>query len=171
MFQRLIAFLLSWFKKKPALAVSPTLLVLQVNPAGISLIKQFESCRLTSYQDGGGILTIGWGHTEGVTAGMTCTQIQADAWFTQDVANVSKIVNGLVPQTINSNQFSACVSLAYNIGTGNFASSTLLKLLRAGDLAGASAQFVRWDHVAGQVNDGLLKRRTAEQQLFNSPVA
>ena len=141
-----------------------------VTDAGRALIKKYESCRLTSYEDGAGIWTIGWGHTKGVTEGMTCTQEQADQWFEEDLAETTKAVDGLVPVTLNNNQFSACVSLAYNIGTGKFASSTLLQLLRQGNIAGAADQFPRWDKVAGVPNDGLLKRRNEERQLFITPV-
>lgn len=172
MWQKLIALILSWFKPKPIL-VAPPLVVrpLQINAAGIALIKQFESCRLTSYQDGAGIWTLGWGHAQGITQGMTCTQAQADDWFEEDISFVSKVVSGLVPPGLNPNQFSACVSLAYNIGTGRFASSTLLKLLRlsSGNYSAASAEFLRWDKVDGNVSDGLLERRTSEQKLFNTP--
>jgi lysozyme len=42
----------------------------------------------------------------------------------------------------------------------------LLKLLNAGDYQGAAEQFQRWDHAAGQVVAGLLRRRLAEKQEF-----
>jgi lysozyme len=171
MFEKLFAMIRSWFKPKPVAQIIQPPVPKQITPAGVALIKQFESCRLTSYQDGGGIWTIGWGHTEGIKEGMTCTQEQADAWFDQDIASISHIVNGLVPTTINTNQFSACVSLAYNIGTGRFAQSTLLQMIRGGNIQGASEQFPRWDRIDGSPDDGLLKRRLAEQQLFNTPVA
>ena len=60
------------------------------------------------------------------------------------------------------------VSFAYNVGLGNLASSTLLKLHKAGDHAGAAAQFARWNKAAGKVLPGLTRRRTAESQLYGS---
>jgi lysozyme len=142
----------------------------QMNAAGIALVKSFEACKLTAYRDGGGIWTIGRGHTKGAKQGMTCTQAQADQWFDEDIQETVRVLQGVVPPTINENQFSACVSLAYNIGVGHFSNSTLLKKLRGGDLAGASEQFLVWDKINGVPSDGLLKRRQAEQKLFNEPV-
>lgn len=139
-----------------------------INEAGITLIKSYESCELTAYQDLGGLFTIGWGHTKGVTEGMTCTQQQADDWFTEDVSYIGGLVKNIVPSWLNENQFAACVSLAYNIGTGNLQSSTLLKCLKSNDASGASAQFLVWDKVHGVPDQGILRRRQSEQALFNA---
>ena len=70
---------------------------------------------------------------------------------------------------INQNQFDALVSLCFNIGAGNFRSSTLLRVLNAGNLMAAADQFLVWDKVAGQVSDGLVRRRAAERALFVTP--
>jgi lysozyme len=140
--------------------------MISINQAGIDLIKSFEQCRLIAYEDGAGIWTLGWGHTKAVTQGMTCTQAQADQWFLDDIEATQKVLRGLVPATITPNQFSACVSLAYNIGTGHFASSTLLKKLRGHDFAGAADQFLVWDKINGAHSPGLQRRRQAERTLF-----
>ncbi len=50
---------------------------------------------------------------------------------------------------LTQNQFDALVSLIYNIGEGNFASSTLLKMLNAGNYRGAADQFLVWDKSKG----------------------
>jgi lysozyme len=63
------------------------------------------------------------------------------------------------------------VSFVYNLGEGALAASTLLKLLNAGDYVGASEQFIRWDHVGGIENAGLLNRRKSERSLFLKPDA
>ena len=141
-----------------------------VNQTGIDLIKSFESCSLVAYQDQGGVWTIAWGLTVGVKEGMTCTQAQADSWLVSNIGYVADILNRSVP-AMNSNQFSACVSLAYNIGTGNFHQSTLLKCLNAGDFSGASDQFLVWVKIKGVPNDGLLRRRQAEQALFKTAIS
>lgn len=106
--------------------------------AGIDLIKSFESCRLTAYQDSVGVWTIGYGHTSGVYAGMTITQ----------------------------NMFDALVSLTFNIGGGNFGTSTLLKKLNQGDINGAADEFDRWIYAGEQVLEGLVRRRAAEKAMF-----
>ena len=64
----------------------------------------------------------------------------------------------------------ALVDLVFNIGAGNFQHSTLLRLLNAGDYAGASEQFQRWNRANGNVLAGLTKRRAAEAALFNSGI-
>jgi len=61
--------------------------MMTLSPAGADMIHGDESCRLTAYQDPGGIWTIGWGRAHGVEPGMICTQNQADQWFRKDVAN------------------------------------------------------------------------------------
>lgn len=141
-----------------------------LNQAGIDLIKSFESCRLEAYRDIVGILTVGWGHTGAdVYEGMEINQAAADAFLAKDL---EKFCDGvfelLTGDAVSSNAFSALVSFAYNCGLGNLKNSTLLKKVNAGDLTGASAEFVKWDRAGGQVVEGLLRRRQAEAKLFSS---
>lgn len=141
------------------------MLVLGIN--GVALIKQFEGCRLTAYQDQRGIWTIGYGHTgPEVVQGLTCTQTQADSWLLADTHAASMAVLKDVDIILTQNQFDALVSFTFNVGIGNFAGSTLLKQLNAGHTALAADQFLVWDHVNGVPNAGLLRRRQAEQALF-----
>ncbi len=67
---------------------------------------------------------------------------------------------------LNQNQFDALVSLTYNIGSGAFNNSTLLKKLNKGDYQGAADQFLVWNKAGGKVMKGLVRRREAEQALF-----
>lgn len=138
-----------------------------MNDAGRELIKRFEGCRLEAYQDTGGVWTIGYGHTGDVEPGQKITQHQADAILNYDIdrhaEGVAKLVSGL---TLTENQVAALVSFAFNVGVKRFAGSTLLKLLRAGHVQRAAAQFPRWKFDNGRVLPGLVKRREAERQLF-----
>jgi lysozyme len=135
--------------------------------AGAALIKSFESLRLTAYQDQRGVWTIAWGHTgPEVVKGLTCTTEQAENWFLEDTQFAVNGVNVSIDTNISQNQFDALVSFTYNVGVGSEAHSTLAKLVNAGDMAGAAAQFPLWDHVDGVANAGLLRRREAEQALF-----
>lgn len=138
-----------------------------LNDAGLELIKSFEGCKLTAYKDGGGVLTIGYGHTgDDVTEGQVITQDEADDLLRQDVQNK---VDGVCRSTaveINDNQLAALTSFAYNVGLGNLRGSTLLKNLNAGDYDGAAKEFLEWDRIGGKVSPGLLRRRMAEQDLF-----
>lgn len=132
--------------------------------------KQFEACELTAYPDIGGVWTIGWGHTLGVLPGDTCTKAQADIWLLQDLHDALTTVTSAVRVAINDNELSALVSLVFNIGAGAFGGSTLLRKLNAGDDVGASLEFIRWNKVKGKTIAGLLRRRVAETQLFNTVV-
>jgi lysozyme len=140
-----------------------------VSKAGIDLIKQFEGCKLTAYPDpgtGGAPWTIGWGATgPDIRRGLTWTQEQADARLEADVQRFARGVDDLVEEATQS-QFDALVSFAYNVGRGALASSTLLKKHRAGDYAGAAAEFARWNKAGGRVLPGLTRRRAAEAAIY-----
>lgn len=112
---------------------------------------------------------MGFGRTLGVKLGDTCTEEQADAWLAEDLEVAEHVVNKVVEQPmLTQNRFDALVSLCYNCGSGNFAHSTLVKLLNAGDVKGASNQFLAWVHTNGKINPGLVRRRQAEMKLFDA---
>ena len=140
---------------------------LQYSLSGLHLTEQFESCRLVAYLDTKGVPTIGWGHTNGVQLGDTCTQAQADAWLTEDVQWAANYTNWSVTTQLTQPEFDAVVDFVFNVGSGNFHSSTMLRLLNAGDFAGAAGEFEKWDLSSGQVVAGLLRRRIAEETEFN----
>ena len=149
-------------------------------PACIALIQQFEGCAkkqadgsFTAYPDpgtGGDPWTIGWGTTGAdVKKGVIWTQQQCDERLTSDMNSFAAKVSGVLGGAQTSqHQFDALVSFAYNVGVGNLSSSTLLKMHRAGDFAGAQQQFARWNKAAGKVLPGLTKRRAAEAALYAS---
>jgi lysozyme len=140
-----------------------------INDAGIKLIQSFESCKLESYQDIKGIWTIGWGHTgPEVKLGQTITQEEADDLFQKDLDHFNQSVSFLITTNINENQFSALVSFEYNLGDGSLEKSHLLIYVNNSQFDLASEEFPKWDHSDGIVVDGLLRRRLAEQTLFNS---
>lgn len=141
----------------------------RIGPKGLALIKEFEGRRLTAYRDVVGVLTIGYGSTgPHVKPGMTITEAEAEALLRKDLDRFERGVAEMAGE-MTPGQFSALVSLAYNVGLGNFASSTLLKLHRAGDYAGAAGQFGRWNKAGGRVLAGLTKRRAAERALYELP--
>jgi lysozyme len=144
-----------------------------VSKNGVALTMRFEGCDLTSYPDPGtrgAPYTCGWGHTgKDVTKGMTITQAQADAWLKSDLNNAAMTVNATVKVPLTQNQFDALCDFVFNVGAGNFIASTLLRLLNAGNYADSAVQFDRWNLAAGNVLQGLVKRRIAERQLFMKP--
>ena len=143
---------------------------MKLNQDGIDLIKHFEQCRLKAYPDpatGKAPWTIGWGATgEGIGPNVTWTQEQCDQRLVADLASVSARVLRIITVPCTDNQFSAMISLAYNIGLGNLKSSTLLKLVNSKDFSNASKEFCKWSKANGKVMGGLLTRREAEEALF-----
>lgn len=145
---------------------------MKISEQGKTVLKHYESCRLTAYQDSAGVWTIGWGHTgTEVRPGLTWTQQQADAVLEKDLSWFEGKVTALVRVLLSQGQFDALVSFAYNLGVGALQSSTLFAKLSARDYAGAAAQFPRWKFSGKDVLYGLVKRRAAEQALFNGKTA
>lgn len=146
-----------------------------IGAEGISLIKEFEGCRLTAYKPVAAepYFTIGYGHYgPDVTAGMTISEAQAEAYLREDLRQAEQSVNSSyycpVTAQLNQNQFDALVSFTYNCGSGN------LKLLcRDGrTLAQIADHLPAYNKdVTGKVLAGLVRRRNAEVKLFNTPVA
>jgi len=149
--------------------MSATTSIRSCNEAGKDIIRQSEGLRLKAYLCPAGKLTIGYGHTgPDVKTGMTITEDEANALLSQDLIAAETAITGAVSVPITDNQFSALVSFVFNLGAGNFYSSTLLKKLNANDIFGAADEFPRWNKVNGQVLEGLTRRRQAEQALFLS---
>jgi lysozyme len=131
----------------------------------LSLIESFEGCKLKAYKDLRGIWTIGYGHTNGVYPGQVITQQVAEALLQHDIQYASSVVNThAIPCT--QGQFDALVDFVFNLGAGNFLSSTLLKMHLAKNYQGAADQLLRWDHSGGEEIPGLLRRREAERKLY-----
>lgn len=144
---------------------------MHISPSGIDLICNFEGKRLTAYDDGVGVWTIGFGTTVypngmKVKKGDTCTEAQAKAYMAHDLKKFEATVNKAVTVQLNQNQFDALVSLAYNIGANAFSKSTLVKKLNANDIRGAADQFDIWVNAGGKRMQGLVNRRTVEKALF-----
>ncbi|MEX1034778.1 MAG: lysozyme [Sneathiella sp.] len=116
----------------------------ELSSRGADFIKSFEGNRLTAYDDGTGVMTIGYGHTGDVKVGETITQAQADSYFMEDVKGAVAAVNSAVKVNLTQGQFDALVSFTYNVGGGAFKSSTLLKKLNAGDFNAVTAELDRW---------------------------
>jgi len=134
----------------------------------LALTEQFEGCQLTAYQDVAGVWTIGYGHTgPDVTPGLAITQAQAAQLLQQDVASAAACVNQAVTVALNQDEFDALVDFVFNVGRGAFQGSTMLKDLNSADFADAATEFDKWDHAGGKVVAGLLRRREAEEALFD----
>ncbi len=143
---------------------------MRINQAGLNLIKAFEGLELEAYRDAVGIWTIGYGHTGDVQEGMVITRAQAEDLLKKDLARFEQAVGNMIRTQVNENEFSALVSLAYNIGAAALAGSTTIRRLNAGDYIGAADAIEWWNkaRVNGQlvVLPGLARRRAAEKALF-----
>ena len=148
---------------------------MKISNNGINLIKHFEGLSLKPYLDVVNIPTIGWGNTfyeDGTKVTLKDKPITEERALKllEIVANrdfADKIFPSIKVK-VSQSQFDAMVSLAYNIGVGAFLKSTLLKKVNAGDFAGASEEFLRWNKANGKEVLGLTKRREREKQLFLS---
>lgn len=153
---------------------------MKTSPAGIDLIKHFESCHLKAYPDpktGGAPWTCGWGETRGVTPDTWWTQEEADRRLAQTITEVENIVCKHVTHEMTQGQFDAFVSIVFNVGPGNQwkdgicrlkdgRPSTLLRKFNAGDIGGCETEWTRWISPGSNVERGLLRRRQAELRLF-----
>ena len=142
-------------------------ILMKLGERGTEILKYFEGCKLTAYQDSVGVWTIGYGHTKGVYDGMTITQDQAEQMLLSELEEYEGYIENMVTVPLTQNQFDALVVWIYNLGPTNFKNSTLLKELNAGNYNAAGQEITRWNKAGGKVLAGLVKRREAEAELFN----
>lgn len=143
---------------------------LTTNEAGFNLIKACEGCRLHSYQDIGGVWTIGYGHTPS-GPGISITQDQADELLRKDLYSRECFLNDWCDRNdvfLTSNQFSALMSLVFNCGYKPLYHTLGHKVMDR-DIPGAAQEFLAYCHVNGTEVEGLLHRRQAEKALFLKP--
>lgn len=144
---------------------------MRLSDKGLQLLKQWEGCKLRVYKDAAGLPTIGVGHLltrEELVGGKYddgITEAEAMELLAQDVAPAEKAVSGVkVPLT--QNQFDALVSFVFNVGTGAFRKSTLLRKLNSGDYAAVPVELRKWTRAAGKRVPGLVNRRDNEILLW-----
>lgn len=169
MLKNLIDFLVRVFgwEKKPS--YKPTDAITKTSQDGINLIKHFEGLRTKAYKDPVGIWTIGYGDTgPDVVEGLVITETEAEQRLKNRLSREFEPgVFGSLKRRPSQNEFDAMVSLAYNIGVGAFARSTLVKMFNEGNVTGAADQFLRWNKAGGKELKGLTRRRYAERAMFN----
>lgn len=158
---------------------------MRVTELALDLIKRKEGLVLSAYLCPAGKWTIGYGHTgPEVHRGQTITQAEAGELLRKDVAaferDVTEILAGAPTKQC---QFDALVVLAYNIGSDldadniveGLGDSTLMRKHKAGDYAGAAAEFAKWNkaRVRGRLTvlPGLTKRRAEEARMYRGEFA
>ena len=181
---------------------------------GLTLIQVFEQLRLSPYLDSAHIWTVGWGHALTTPAGQaidadvfgtakahqlmieamqrifgaqTITREQADTALAADMASHATAISRMIAGDTTQAQFDALLSFGFNVGEGNFASSSVKRLHNAGDRAigeisihdlAAKSQahaspntmplaFVAWSNSNHQWSLGLFRRRVAELLVYS----
>ena len=135
---------------------------------GLKITEGFEGLRLVPYQDGNGIWTNGYGNTHNVDPSVTITQFQAESDLATNIAWAMSVVNKSVTVQLNQQEADALCDFVFNVGSGNFSKSSLLRDINAGHFELAAADFEKWSECAGKVCAGLMRRRVAEAAEFNS---
>ena len=139
---------------------------MNISQEGLGLIKKFEGCELKSYRCAANVLTIGYGSTKGVTENMEITQKEADDLLMHEMPEYEGYINDMITVDLKQNEFDALVSWVFNLGPANLKSSTMLKVLNNKEFDEVPSQMKRWNKAAGQVKEGLIRRREAEALLF-----
>jgi lysozyme len=148
-----------------------------VSEDGLNLVKKFEGLHkvtkegdVRAYRCPAGKWTIGYGHTRGVKSGMRVSVPKCTEMLIADLHEAGNVVRRYVNVPLSQNQYDALVSFVFNLGEGNFKSSTLLKRLNQGKYDEVPAQIIRWNkaRVDGVLTElrGLTRRRTAEAAMF-----
>ena len=149
---------------------------MQLTQRGLDLIKAHEGLRLEAYRDPVGVWTIGYGTTSragigvAVSQGMVVTESQAEGYLRRALLKFADQIKPGFKRPPNDNQYSAMLSLAYNIGPGAFLRSTALKRFNAGDFKGAAEALQWFNKAGGKVWNGLVRRRAEEAELFLAPL-
>lgn len=146
---------------------------MKTSQQGIDFIKQFEGFRAKAYRCPAGVPTIGYGSTryaDGTAVTLrdpAITEATGIELLRDTLTTYEKAVVKAVKVQLEQYEFDALVSLCYNIGVGNLASSTLVRLLNAGESREIVAgQFLRWNKANSVIISGLTRRREGERAMF-----
>ncbi len=145
------------------------MMIRTLSEKGLTLLKKLEGFSSSTYQDSGGVWTLGYGHTKGVSEGDICTSLRAEQWLQEDLQWAIETVNTKVHVILTQPQFDALVIFTYNVGLAGFSGSSVLASLNSG--AGMEVVIPNFFHFisAGKkVMSGLINRRAAEAVLFSS---
>jgi lysozyme len=144
---------------------------MRLSDKGYQVLREREDIKLVAYLDKAAtphVWTIGLGHTSAagppkVMAGMTVTQDEAEEIFRRDAYRFRDEALELVKVQLKQHQFDALCSFLFNVGSRNFARSTMLKRLNAGDYAGAAEALLMWNRPSA-----IMSRRRGEYDQFTA---
>lgn len=139
-----------------------------MNAKNLNIIKKYEGFSPVPYRCPAGVMTIGYGHA--IRPGETFTRItedQAEILLAADVIKAEQAIDKYVKVPLTQGQYDALVSFIYNVGSGAFSRSTLLRKLNRKDYSGAAGEFSRWVYANSRKLKGLINRRQEEMEVFN----
>lgn len=145
---------------------------MKVSDKCINMIKHHEGFVRKPYQDPIGLWTVGVGHLIGDGKKLPkewnkeFTDEEVDNILCEDLERFEIGIQRLTKVSLTQSQFDALVSFSFNVGLGNFQSSTLRSKLNRGDYEGASNEFPKWRKAGGKILKGLVRRRADERNLF-----
>ena len=132
----------------------------------LAFIREVEGLEHNAYQDEGGVWTIGYGHTRGVKEGDYASTHKANMYLNTDLIIFEIQLQKLLRVDLSQNQYTALLSLMYNIGATKFGDSTLPKHVNEEKFHLVPDEIRRWNKVNGEVSLGLTNRREKEAKLF-----
>jgi lysozyme len=168
---------MSWFslkKSAPVTQANPTgkrvgktRLVGTVAAAAIAIVGTYEGLSLTAYKDIVGVPTVCFGETRGVNMGDRYTKAECQTMLGDGLKDFEGRMRACLtaPDQIPDGPYVAFLSLSYNIGSGAFCKSTLVRKANAGDIKGACDQLLNWNRAGGKVVKGLTNRRQDERKI------
>lgn len=131
-----------------------------------TLIPTLEGVEYRPYQDVAGVWTVCYGHTgKDIILGKTYTELECRDLLDKDLHTTATQIDPYIKRPITEETRAALYSFAYNVGAGNFRTSTLLYRINQGDTAGACDQLRRWVYAGGQKWKGLVTRREIEREV------
>jgi len=139
-----------------------------ISPAGLRLIRLFESFSPTLYRDMAGLWTVGWGHLvkPGEVFDLPLSPENGEIVLLRDVSVAERAISRLIRVPLNQNMFDSLTSWTFNLGSGALQASMLRQVINRGDLDEAPAQIRRWVYAGGRKLKGLIRRREVEARLF-----
>ena len=141
---------------------------MKISEDGLELIKKFEGCETSAYQDSVGVWTIGFGHTKDVEEGQTCSIEDAESMLADEMDEYEGYINDMVRVDLQQHEFDSLVAWVYNLGPTNLGESTMLKVLNGGQFDRVPNEMNRWTRAGGEILEGLVRRRQAESLMFQN---
>lgn len=130
------------------------------------LLTQVEGRVNAVYLDTGNVPTVCEGHTgSDVQPGDVWSDDMCDEAKLADTKIAAAAVIRYVRVPLHEHEYAALISFVFNVGEGQFRSSTLLRKLNAEDYNGACNELTRWVYDNGKKLSGLVKRRVLERNL------